>query len=122
MWTHLRRWRILHKLCLLLVAVTQLICFVTRLEAATSRLEDIASSTQDPDIATNGASSIIPAAVLGVPDQATTQSPPTPIQLPEALPLSIEGFDTLINGDVTHFVNMSEGLGGLIAEQVQNGQ
>lgn len=44
----------------------------------------------------------------------------TPKQLPEALPPAIEGFDALINGEVAAFVNMSEGLGGLIAEQVWN--
>ena len=29
----------------------------------------------------------------------------------------IEGFDALINADVAAFVNMSEGIGGLVAEQ-----
>lgn len=57
----------------------------------------------------------------GAADQSASRTA-TPKQLPEALPPAIEGFDALINGEVAAFVNMSEGLGGLIAEQVWNTQ
>ncbi|MCJ1245785.1 hypothetical protein MMC30_002989 [Trapelia coarctata] len=90
---------------------------IKRLEAATSRLEDIASSAVGPNATTNGVPS-----VAAVPTSSGTADPSasravTPKQLPEALPPAIEGFDALINGEVAAFVNMSEGLGGLIAEQ-----
>lgn len=35
------------------------------------------------------------------------------------LPPAIDDFDALINGDVKTFVNMSEEIGGLVAEQVR---
>ena len=37
------------------------------------------------------------------------------------LPPAIDDFDALINGDVKTFVNMSEEIGGLVAEQVRRG-
>ena len=40
-------------------------------------------------------------------------------QVPEPLPPALDDFDSLINGDVIKFVNMSEELGGLVAEQVR---
>lgn len=36
----------------------------------------------------------------------------------EPLPPAIDDFDAVINGDVKTFVNMSEEIGGLVAEQV----
>ena len=73
----------------------------------------------DPDANTNGVPSIAAVSTSsGTVDQSTTRAV-TPKQLPEALPPSIEGFDALINGEVAAFVNMSEGLGGLVAEQVR---
>ena len=37
---------------------------------------------------------------------------------PEALPPSIEAFDAMIEGVVKTYVNVSEEIGGLVAEQV----
>jgi adenylyl cyclase-associated protein len=93
-------------------------CLTTRLEAATSRLEDIASSVGNQDANTNGTlPAIASPTTLAIADKSPSREA-TPKQLPEPLPLAIEGFDALINGEVTAFVNLSEGLGGLIAEQV----
>ena len=42
----------------------------------------------------------------------------SPQPLVEPLPAAIDDFDSIINGHVSTFVNMSEDIGGLIAEQV----
>ena len=39
-------------------------------------------------------------------------------QQQETLPLAIDDFDAMINAEVKTFVNMSEEIGGLVAEQV----
>lgn len=49
-----------------------------------------------------------------VPSGATS---PPPAQI-ETLPLSITDFDAMIDGEVKTFVNISEEVGGLVAEQV----
>jgi hypothetical protein len=88
---------------------------IYRLEAATSRLEDIASSTAGIELpqSTNGAPSPS-AAVVPAPPQA----PPVPAK--EELPPMIEDFDTLIRGDVKayHTLSTSKSIGGLLGEQV----
>jgi adenylyl cyclase-associated protein len=92
-----------------------LTCVLYRLEAATSRLEDIASSTAGLEVPpnTNGAPSAS-AAVVPVP----TPSPPVPAK--EELPPMIVDFDTLIYGDVKayHTLSTAKGIGGLLGEQV----
>lgn len=40
----------------------------------------------------------------------------------ETLPPTIDDFDTTINDEVKSFVNMSEEIGGLVAEQVRQKQ
>lgn len=98
-------------------ALTKLVC---RLEAATSRLEDMAQATIDPSVPTSGVlntSRTAVAAAGGVDrdgDNANAQN-----HAPEPLPPALDDFDSLINGDVVKFVNMSEELGGLVAEQVR---
>ena len=98
-------------------ALTKLVC---RLEAATSRLEDMAQATIDPSVPTGGipnTSGTAVAAARGADsdgDDANVQN-----QAPEPLPPALDDFDSLINGDVVKFVNMSEELGGLVAEQVR---
>lgn len=93
---------------------------LSRLEAATSLLESIV----DPNLggasaSTNGTTpndgAVI--SVAGRTDQARGMiNSPQPIS--EPLPPAIEDFDTIIAEDVQAFVNMSEEIGGLIAEQV----
>jgi adenylyl cyclase-associated protein len=95
---------------------TPLIRLIHRLEAATSRLEDIASSAQpfEPSATGHDGSS------LAVPSQNQRASTPgaSSIQSQEPLPESIEDFDTLINGDLKAYNDLSQALGGVIAEQV----
>ena len=85
-----------------------------RLEAATSRLEDLVPTVADPSLAADGAPS------LSGPGPSTDRSldqarpPSRPL---ETLPPVIDDFDAIINGQVKSFVNMSEEIGGPVAEQ-----
>ncbi|KAJ5247495.1 hypothetical protein N7468_002478 [Penicillium chermesinum] len=87
---------------------------IKRLEAATSRLEDMAMSLDDSN-ASNSAGT--PAASPAVPE--TPKSAPPPPASPAAAPTppQIQDFDALIQGDVQNFVKLSEKIGGLVAEQ-----
>ncbi|KAB8290053.1 hypothetical protein EYC80_010379 [Monilinia laxa] len=99
---------------------------IKRLEAATSRLEDIASSTIPPPSdapdaqKSNGVSS---------PTQQSTATPPLPtiIQAPaikevvkEPIPESVAEFDNFIQGAVKKYVNLSDEIGGVVAEQASS--
>lgn len=93
---------------------------VYRLEAATSRLEDMAQATIDPSVPPNGVlttSGTAMGAAGGADRDGADASGQK--QAPEPLPPALDDFDSLINGDVVKFVNMSEELGGLVAEQVR---
>jgi len=106
---------------------TPLIRLIHRLEAATSRLEDIASSSLPLDAATpDSHHNAADGSSLAAPSQ-TQRSLQTPAgstpgasqtQLQEPLPHSIEDFDTLLHGDLKAYNDLSQSLGGLIAEQV----
>jgi adenylyl cyclase-associated protein len=82
-----------------------------RLEAATSRLEDIASSTE------------LPKDVPGLAQPATPQSetaatplppaPKEPQEPQEALPESIEDFDVFLNTSLDKYIKLSSQLGGV---------
>ncbi|OCT48126.1 Adenylyl cyclase-associated protein [Cladophialophora carrionii] len=88
---------------------------IKRLEAATSRLEDIATAIDGPGApVTNGVTtSLLPSsAPAGTPEQA----PPPP---PEPLPRSVEAFDQIIQEDVVAFVKAAEKIGGLVEEQAK---
>lgn len=85
-----------------------------RLEAATSRLEDIASTVDPGSSPPNGDST----AAAAVPLPAATSSPAPPAAAPEPLPRSIEDFDKLIEEDVAGFVTASQKIGGLVEDQV----
>ena len=86
-----------------------------RLEAATSRLEDLVPTISDPSLNTDGAQPLRDQAISG--DRALDQ-PGMHSRHMEALPPVIDDFDTIINEQVKSFVNMSEEIGGLVAEQV----
>ncbi|KAI0117083.1 adenylate cyclase associated N terminal-domain-containing protein [Daldinia grandis] len=104
--------------------IHNLVTLIKRLEAATTRLEDIASSTIELPQA-------VPAltATVATPGPSNTSSPtprqaisapapPAPVQVPqEPLPESIEEFDAFIDQSVDKYVKASNKLGGLIAEQ-----
>lgn len=89
-----------------------------RLEAATSRLEDIAGSIEGaPPAGANGS------AKEQETSHAATQSQTTILPVPESkpaepLPRQVEQFDELIDGDVTEFVQAADKVGGLVEEQV----
>ncbi|KAI4193208.1 MAG: hypothetical protein LQ346_003987 [Caloplaca aetnensis] len=97
--------------------MNNLTTLIKRLEAATSRLEDMVPSISDPSASANGVSSL-PESGLTAPGGGLRGEPGAAQQQPMApLPPAIDDFDALINGDVKTFVNMSEEIGGLVAEQ-----
>lgn len=104
------------------VDATPLTRLITRLEAATSRLEDIASSAGEGEGEPNAngtpkapapSEKGVPAAAAGV---AAAGAHPTPKK--DLLPPMIEDFDALVQGDLKEYVNLSNGLLSLLAEQV----
>lgn len=101
--------------------VAKLTNILSRLEAATSLLESIVSpNLGDLSTAANGALSddkvLGLAAVGGNAAQPRGVTPPT--HPAELLRPAIEDFDAIISEDVQRYVNMSEAIGGLVAEQV----
>ena len=52
--------------------------------------------------------------------QANGAAAPAPLPSTETLPPAIEDFDAMVNSEVKTFVNMSEEIGGLVAEQVKS--
>ncbi|KAL9103771.1 MAG: hypothetical protein Q9163_001230 [Psora crenata] len=97
------------------VASTALI-LLDRLEAATSRLEDMVPSMGDGSNPLNGLSPV-QAHGLSLSDDHARGSSPSPQRHIESLPPAIDDFDTIINSEVKTYVNMSEEIGGLVAEQ-----
>lgn len=99
----------------------QLTNLIRRLEAATSRLEDIANSAaEDPrSVATTAAAGSVNGDVT--PSAPPAPAPPAKIDIPEPLeelPETVQGFDAMMNEELKPFAELSEKLGGLIAEQV----
>ncbi|OTA69568.1 hypothetical protein K449DRAFT_384530 [Hypoxylon sp. EC38] len=105
--------------------IHNLVTLIKRLEAATTRLEDIASSTIElpqavPALTATVATPSRPSSVASpTPQQpASAPSPVAQKQEPqEPLPESIEEFDAFIDQSVDKYVRASNKLGGLIAEQ-----
>ena len=92
---------------------------INRLEAATSRLEDMVPNVGEPGAGPNG---IQPGSGKAITAAEDMDQPRSNVQVPghvEALPPMIDDFDSTINGEVKTFVNMSEEIGGLVAEQVR---
>lgn len=94
-----------------------------RLEAATSRLEDIASSAVEipqavPNIQETLASPVADTS-KGAPDAAaaTSAAPAAKAAADEPVPESVEEFDDFLKSSVAKYSKLSEALGGLIAEQ-----
>lgn len=83
-----------------------------RLEAATSRLEDIASTSVGFDVTSpNGAPAPPPASAAAAPN-----APSAPKA--ESLPPSIEAFDTLLDTELKTWLDLSSKLGNVIDGQV----
>jgi len=90
-----------------------------RLEAATSRLEDIASSVVDESGAKITPTSITPPSAVAASAPSST-SAPEPQAAPEPLPRSVEDFDKLLEEDIATFVTASGKIGGLVEQQVRS--
>lgn len=101
----------------------------SRLEAATSRLEDIATSTHGLDHADRSvgapASSTSKAAPIAAPTSAAAAPVPTstakeaaPSPVADDFPAVVVEFDTIIKDDLAPFEKISSGFGGIVAEQV----
>jgi adenylyl cyclase-associated protein len=88
---------------------------VNRLEAATSRLEDMAMGLDDPSSPKTLNAAAAPEAVAPEPPQPAFPAPPAA----PAVPPQIEDFDTLIDKDVRNFVDLGNRIGDLVAEQVR---
>jgi adenylyl cyclase-associated protein len=97
---------------------TELTGILNRLEAATSRLEDMAASTIEHPKINGVAPTPAPTGPLPAPPTASQAVAETPKLVQEPLPESIEEFDSFITGPVKRFVNLSDEMGGPIAEQV----
>jgi adenylyl cyclase-associated protein len=101
------------------VSRTELTAILRRLEAATSRLEDMAASTIElPKINGVGPTPAPTGPLPPPPAPRAPVEPPKPVV--EALPESVEDFDTFISGPVKKYVNLSDEIGGPLAEQVRN--
>lgn len=87
---------------------------LSRLEAATSRLEDMAMSLDDHESQKASGSSAAPEPQAS--EGPTPTEPPAPAAAP--LPPQIEDFDKLISNEVRNFVELGQKVGGLVAEQV----
>ncbi|KAG6030504.1 hypothetical protein E4U41_007814 [Claviceps citrina] len=93
---------------------------IKRLEAATSRLEDIATSTElpkdvtalDQNVKFTGDASGAPKPLPQVEQSKSSTGPNT-----EPLPEAIEEFDQLISSSVAKYGKLSNELGGVIAKQ-----
>lgn len=102
-----------------------LLTLIKRLEAATTRLEDIASSTIElpravPALSTTIATPSNPSSTASPTPQhpVSAPAPPAPKAAPqEPLPESIEEFDVFISQSVDKYVQASNKLGGLVADQ-----
>ncbi|POS79748.1 hypothetical protein DHEL01_v201879 [Diaporthe helianthi] len=97
-----------------------------RLEAATSRLEDIASSTIEIPQAVPALKETLASpdgstkAVSDTPSRAPSAPAPPPVAAAAAdedLPDSIEDFDAFLKTCVEKYSKLSEAIGGVIAEQ-----
>ena len=88
-----------------------------RLEAATSRLEDMATSidSSHPETVATISNAQLHATNAAA---AATAAPLAPPAAAEPLPASIEDFDKLIDDNVRAFVTSSEKIGGLVGQQV----
>ncbi|RDW92052.1 adenylyl cyclase-associated protein [Coleophoma crateriformis] len=99
---------------------TELTALINRLEAATSRLEDIASSAIDSPQANGAPASTALSATAPAPTPSTPAPPAAPKAAPIELPEQVEEFDAFISTSVKKYMDLSKGLGGAIAEQASS--
>ncbi|KAK0627710.1 adenylate cyclase associated N terminal-domain-containing protein [Immersiella caudata] len=94
---------------------------IKRLEAATARLEDIASSTIELPQGVPALKETLATPQSGIINNAPAAAapPPPPAPAPEPVPESIEEFDAFINSTVQKYAKLSKDIGGLLAEQAE---
>ncbi|KAM4064768.1 adenylyl cyclase-associated protein [Hirsutella rhossiliensis] len=94
--------------------MNSLTTLIKRLEAATSRLEDIATSTDLPEDV-----SALDQSAASAPNTSTaTKGPPgSKPSTSEPLPESIDEFDVLLSSSVDKYAKLSKQLGGVVAQQ-----
>lgn len=90
-----------------------------RLEAATSRLEDMAMSLDDPNAPKKVDSRASTGAQSSPPSQPQVAAAPLEPAAATQFPPQIDDFDALIKADVQNFVNLGAKIGGLVQEQVR---
>ncbi|KAF1811774.1 hypothetical protein P152DRAFT_459235 [Eremomyces bilateralis CBS 781.70] len=95
-----------------------------RLEAATSRLEDIASSAASYDPADSQPGTTAPAAATSKPDSSAKQPPPSAASTPRpetpsepSIPNVVALLDSLMSEALEPWMELSEKIGGLVKEQ-----
>lgn len=91
---------------------------IKRLEAATSRLEDMAASTIDLPKINGAAPTPAPTGPLPPPPTRAVAEAPKPVA--EALPESVEDFDAFLAGPLKRYVDLSDEVGGPVAEQASS--
>lgn len=92
------------------------------LEAATSRLEDIAiSQSAASTIAGHSPPAAPPAPAAANSSSATASPVPGAQAQAQSPPLSIKAFDELLEGPLAKYVELSQAVGGVVAEQVGHG-
>ncbi|KAF2174619.1 hypothetical protein K469DRAFT_705815 [Zopfia rhizophila CBS 207.26] len=97
--------------------MNNLTTLIKRLEAATSRLEDIASSSVGFDTtAVNGATATSSGSTPAPPTLSSDGSTP---KATESLPPSIQAFDTLLDTELKEWLHLSSKLGGVIDDQAK---
>jgi adenylyl cyclase-associated protein len=105
------------------VAAPSLTDLFRRLEAATSRLEDIATSVAPFDQV--GGSPASGLAITSPPEEGASPQPGALVvaaQAPSAppkpeLPAEVEGFDKLVTGELAAFIKLSDALDPLLGKQ-----
>lgn len=103
------------------ISAPKLTTVIHRLEAATSRLEDIASATVEQPKANGETLAPAPAPAASLPPTtAAVITPEAAKALAPLLPQSVEEFDLFITGALKKFVNLSDEVGGPVAEQVRD--
>lgn len=88
---------------------------IKRLEAATSRLEDMAMTFEDASSSNRGGTAAAPTPTVSAPEPPKPETPLAPAV--PSVPPQIEDFDALIKGEVQNFVDLGGKIGGLVADQ-----
>lgn len=89
-----------------------------RLEAATSRLEDMAASSPGASTDPNGATLVASQRNTPAASSPTLPAPTALASTLPSLPPVIEGFDEFLDQDVKKFVSLSEQIGEPVSVQV----